>query len=108
MSDRHIVTDAQILSKWSENPSVKCISKDLDISYNKVLKALSSNGIVINETHQKIMQYYEQGMSAKEISGVMRMNTNVVQSYLPRVRPAYNVNQSKNAQKIMRWRESKK
>lgn len=54
------------------------------------------------------MQYYEQGMSAKEISGVMRMNTNVVQSYLPRVRPAYNVNQSKNAQKIMRWRESKK
>ena len=51
------VTDKEILRTWNENKSIKAVSKSLNISYQKVLKSLSSNGIIINNTHQKIMDY---------------------------------------------------
>ena len=99
------VTDKEILRTWNENKSIKAVSKSLNISYQKVLKSLSSNGIIINNTHQKIMDYYNQGKSIQEISEIMKMNIKVIQSYLPRVRPIYNVNQSQNALRIKKFRQ---
>ena len=99
------VTDKEILRTWNENKSIKAVSKSLNISYQKVLKSLSSNGIIINNTHQKIMDYYNQGKSIQEISEIMKMNIKVIQSYLPRVRPIYNVNQSQNALRIQKFRQ---
>ena len=99
------VTDKEILRTWNENKSIKAVSKSLNISYQKVLKSLSSNGIIINNTHQKIMDYQNQGKSIQEISEIMKMNIKVIQSYLPRVRPIYNVNQSQNALRIQKFRQ---
>lgn len=107
MDVRHIVTDEEIITEWNDVQTIKGVAKKLDISYHKVLKSLSSNNIIINDVHQKIMEYYNQGKSIHEISEIIHISDKVVQAYLPRTRPAYNVNQSSNALKIMHWRESK-
>ena len=107
MNVRHIVTDEEIITEWNDVQTIKGVAKKLDISYHKVLKSLSSNNIIINDVHQKIMEYYNQGKSIHEISEIIHISDKVVQAYLPRTRPAYNVNQSSHALKIMHWRESK-
>lgn len=71
-------------------------------------KSLSSLGIIVNNTHAKITQYHKEGKSANEIADLMNMNVNVVKAYLPRNRPQYKVNQSKNALAVQRSKERHK
>ena len=102
------ISDDDILAAWKRYGTVKSVSLNLGISYNKVLKALSTKGIIISPTHKKILDFYNQGKTTAEIADLLKMNEKVVKSYIPRTRPQYNVNQSENALKIKNWRESKK
>ena len=63
---------------------------------------------MINETHALILKYYKNGMSLSEIAKQIRVNIKTVQSYLPRIRPVYGENRSKNAIKINEWHIKRK
>lgn len=54
------------------------------------------------------MYLSKEGKSAIEISDLMNMNVNVIKAYLPRNRPQYKVNQSKNALAVQRSKERHK
>ena len=96
--------DEKILELYDEFGSIKAVSKRTRCSWNRVVKSLSTSGVVINPTHALILQYYEKGLSPSEIANQMEINVKTVQAYLPRVRPVYGGNLSKNALKIKRWR----
>ena len=95
MSESEPITDQEILSYWDSIKSVRGVAIKLGISWQRVIKSLSSLGIITNNTHAKITQYYKEGKSANEIADIMNMNVNVVKAYLPCNRPQYKVNQSK-------------
>ncbi len=98
--------DAQILDLYNEFGSIKAVSKKTRYSWNRVVKSLSSSGVVINPTHALILQYHEKGLSSLEIANQMEISVKTVQAYLPRVRPVYGENLSKNALKIKKWRKN--
>ena len=74
----------------------------------RVTKILSTNGIIINDTHAKILEYHKMGMSAEETAQKLYISKKTVERYLPAVRPVYKVNRSKNALRIAECRERKK
>lgn len=96
--------DKQIKELYDELGSVKAVSERTGCSWNRVVKSLSTSGVVINQTHALILNYYEKGLSPSEIANQMEINVKTAQAYLPRVRPVYGENLSKNALKIKRWR----
>lgn len=96
--------DKQIKELYDELGSVKAVSERTGCSWNRVVKSLSTSGVVINQTHALILNYYEKGLSPSEIANQMEINVKTTQAYLPRVRPVYGENLSKNALKIKRWR----
>ena len=98
--------DEKILELYDEFSSIKAVSKRTKCSWNRVVKSLSTSGVVINQTHALILNYYEKGLSPSEIANQMEINVKTVQAYLPRVRPVYGEDLSKNALKIKRWRGS--
>ena len=100
--------DEKILEAYKILKSVKAVHRETGYSWNRIVKSLSSSGVVINETHALILKYHEEGMSPLEISKQIGVNVKTVQSYLPRVRPVYGENRSKNAVKITEWRSKKK
>ena len=108
MSEIKSITDQEILSYWNSIKSVRGVAIKLGISWQRVIKGLSSLGIIVNNTHAKITQYHKEGKSANEIADLMNMNVNVVKAYLPRNRPQYKVNQSKNALAVQRSKERHK
>lgn len=108
MSEIKSITDQEILSYWNSIKSVRGVAIKLGISWQRVIKSLSSLGIIVNNTHAKITQYHKEWKSANEIADLMNMNVNVVKAYLPRNRPQYKVNQSKNALAVQRSKERHK
>lgn len=96
-----------ILETYAETGSVKATAQKVGCSWNRVTKILSSNGIVINETHALILKMHEAGKTAEEIAKQIGYSVKTVQAYIPTVRPYYNVNPSYNAVKIKRCRNKK-
>lgn len=96
--------DKQIKELYEKLGSVKAVSERTGCSWNRVVKSLSTSGVVINPTHALILEYYEKGLTPFQIANQMEINVKTVQAYLPRVRPVYGENLSKNALKIKRWR----
>lgn len=97
----------EICMTYDKIGSVKGTAKQLGISWNRILKVLSSNGYVLNDKHERILELHSQGKSAQEISTVVKLSIKTVQAYIPAQRPFYKYNQSKNAQNIARWRANK-
>ena len=87
--------------------SIKGTAKQLGISWNRVVKVLSSEGYILNDKHEQIIMLHNQGLSIQEIADKVKLSVKTVQSYVPAKRPFYKYNQSKNAQKIARWRANK-
>lgn len=100
--------DEEIFDAYKVLKSVRAVYKQTGYSWNRIVKSLSTSGIVINETHALILKYYKNGMSPSEISKQVGVNIKTVQSYLPRIRPVYGENRSKNAIKITEWRKRRK
>ena len=97
--------DKDICETFISTGSVRETSKEIGCSWNKVVKSLASSGVVINDTHGMILDMHDAGMTTHEISRKLSLNVKTVQAYLPRVRPVYGEDRSKNAEKIRKWRE---
>jgi DNA-binding NarL/FixJ family response regulator len=93
-----------IIDTFHETNSVKATAQHNHCSWNRVLKVLSTNGIIVNETHAIILDLYEKGMTVEQIAKQVDYNEKTVKSYLPSVRPYYGVNQSVNAKRIKKYR----
>lgn len=104
--ESNIVT--QILFLHSQGYSVKRISKELNVYWGRVAKILSTNGIIINDTHRKILELRKSGMPVNKIADVLNISPKTVDRYLPAVRPIYKVNRSDNAIRISLCRKRKK
>lgn len=101
-------TDKGIINLWKEYESVKGVERNCKYSRYKIIKCLTTHGYVLNETHQRILQLYEQGKTIEQISKSVGVGVRCVKTYLPRVRPEYGQHYSPNAKNIHRWREKKK
>lgn len=100
--------DQEILEAYKILKSVKAVCHDTGSSWNRIVKSLSSSGVVINETHTLILKYHEEGMSLAEIAKQVGVSVKTVQAYIPRVRPVYGENLSPNALRIKKSREKHK
>ncbi|MCR5539210.1 MAG: LuxR C-terminal-related transcriptional regulator [Ruminococcus sp.] len=97
----------EICRTYDKIGSIKGTATQLGISWNRITKVLSSNGYVLNDKHQRILELHKQGKSVQEIADSVKLSIKTVQSYIPAQRPFYKYKQSKNAQRIAQWRASK-
>ena len=97
-----------ILNEYKKSESIKATAQNTGCSWNRVVKVLSSNGILINNTHRRILELHEEGFPTKEIAKKLGMNEKTIKSYLPRQRPYYGVDMSENAKRIKKCREKTK
>ena len=100
--------DKDIYDAFRSTGSVRETAKEIGCSWNRVVKSLASSGVIISDTHVMILKMHDAGMGAQEISKQLSLNVKTVQAYLPRTRPAYGENRSKNAERIKEWRDRKK
>lgn len=98
-------SEEKILESYKILQSVKGTAKDTGYSWNRVVKALSSNGYILSETHAEILNKFKAGKNADEIAKEMSLSPKTVQAYLPRQRPVYNENMSVNALRVKQSRE---
>ena len=98
----------KILETYNRLGSIKATKIECGVSEYRIRKVLTAKGIVLNDTHQTILDLHEQGKSLEQIAEQVGLSKSVVQSYLPPKRPLYRVNQSKNALHIAEWRAKKK
>lgn len=99
--------DEKILSAFEEKQSITGVHKITGYNWQQIAKVLSTYGIVANDTHEIILNLYDRGKNAKEISEITGYAETTVHAYLPRVRPAYNENISENAKRIKKYRQNK-
>ena len=100
--------DEEILKAFNKSGSVKGAAEEIGCSWNRVIKSLSSSGVLINDTHEIILDLRDAGMTPDQIAKQVGISIKTVQAYLPRVRPVYGENRSKNAIKINEWRNKRK
>lgn len=100
--------DKDIYDTFRSTGSVRETAKEIGCSWNRVVKSLASSGVIISDTHVMILDMHDAGMSVHEIARQLSLNTKTVQAYLPRVRPVYGENRSKDAKRIKEWRDRKK
>lgn len=100
-------SESKIISEYKRLGSIKKTSSETGYSWNRVVKALSSHGYILSETHAEILDKYEKGTSVNKIASELNINAKTVQAYLPRVRPVYNEGQSINALRIKKCRKHK-
>ena len=97
-----------IVDLYGSLGNIKKIEKETGYSWNKIVKTLSTAGIVCNERHRKILELYNSGNSIEKIAEELEMSSRTVQCYLPRVRPVPGYCVSKNTQRIKEARQRKK
>lgn len=97
-----------VMFTFSQERSIRAAVRASGCSWHRVVKILSSNGVVINELHQKVMKLHEDGRSANEIAKILNTSERTIKAYLPRIRPNYGVNLSENAKRIKKCKEKKK
>ena len=100
--------DKDICDAYLSLGSIKKTAEHAGCSWNRVIKSLSSSGVLINDTHEIILDLRDAGMTPDQIAKQVGISIKTVQAYLPRVRPVYGENRSKNAIKINEWRNKGK
>ena len=98
----------KILETYNRLSSIKATKIECGVSEHRIRKVLTARGIVLNDTHQTILDLHEQGKSPEEIAEQVGLSKSVVQSYLPPKRSLYRIDQSKNALHIAEWRAKKR
>lgn len=102
-----IKSDEIIMKSYEKHQTVKGVVEETGFSWNKIVKSLSSNGVVVNDTHRLILNLWVSGADVQQIAEQVGISIGTVKSYLPRVRPVYGENRSRNAEKIRKWRKNK-
>lgn len=100
--------DKEILDAYKLKKSIKATVAHTGYSWNRVVKSLSSNGIILNDTHQKIIDLYNHKIPVCDIASQLKISTKTAESYIPRTRPVYNESPSPNAMRIRKCRDGKK
>lgn len=67
-------SEEKILESYKILQSVKGTAKDTGYSWNRVVKALSSNGYILSETHAEILNKFKVGKNADEIAKEMSLS----------------------------------
>lgn len=98
----------EIIAAFKSCGTITGVCEKVGCSHHRVKKILSSNGIVINDTHYLILKYAEEGKTPEEISKMTGLSVKTVNAYLPAVRPYYLVNPSENAKRVERSKQRKK
>lgn len=106
MGDSAIVE--KILNTFEETQSIKRTAKEAECSWHRVVKILSSSGVLINETHRIILNFAEKGEAPEQIAKHTGYSVATVRAYLPAQKPFYKVNPSENAKRIKKCKEKKK
>lgn len=96
-----------MIKAFKETESIRAASRVAGCCWQRTVKILTSNGIVINEKHKLILELHEKGKSPEEIAKQIGCTVRTVKAYLPPKRPCYMINQSENAKMIKQWREIK-
>ena len=99
--------DKDIWDAYLSLGSINKTAKHVGCSWNRVIKSLSSSDILINDTHEIILDLCESGMTPEQIAKQVGISVKTVQAYLPRVRPVYGENLSDTAKRIRKCREKK-
>ena len=99
--------DEQIIEAFKEMQTVTGTHRKTGYNWQQIAKVLSTHSIVANNTQALILKLYDKGKNVKEISKLTGYAESTVVAYLPRVRPVYNENPSKNAQRIKKYRQRK-
>lgn len=99
-------TDA-ILKAYGETESIRGTKIKAGCSWQRVVKVLSTEGIIANETQRIILDLYDQCTPIDVIAKTVGCAESTVSSYLPRRRPIYNENPSENAVRIKKCRAKK-
>lgn len=94
----------EILRVFGKTGKIKETAEKVGCSWNRVIKVLSSNGVLVNDLHAKILDLHKDGKTPEEIAEITQKNIKTIQAYLPATRPYYNVNESDNAIRIKRHR----
>ena len=97
----------KILQSYKHFQSVRGVAKDTGYSWNRIVKALSTSGIILNKSHARILELYKSGKTISQIAKETNLSKRTVQCYLPRTRPIYGENQSENAKRIVKHRTKK-
>ena len=97
----------RILEAYKECQTITGIHKITGYHWQRIAKTLSTAEIIVNSTQALILDLYEKGKTIDEISKSTGFARSTVFSYLPRSRPAYMENRSKNALKIEKCRKNK-
>ena len=97
----------RILEAYRESQTLNGIRKITGCSWQRIAKTLSTEGIIVNETQSVVINLYQQGKHPSDISSETGFSLSTVMAYLPRVRPAYMENRSKNAMRIEKCRRKK-
>lgn len=99
------ISDKQIVEYYKTCESYHLTAMCLGVSVDKVLKALSTAGITINETHARVLDLNSKGLIPQQIAEELLLSVASVMRYLPRKRPEYNIkNASDNAIRIRKFR----
>lgn len=100
--------EERICKVYDDLHGIKRTAAEVGVSWYRVVKILSTHGYVLHDNHRKILALSDSGMTPEQIAATLKMNVNVVKTYLPAVRPIYRgQNQSPNAKKIAEWRAAK-
>lgn len=86
--------------------SIKGIAQCTGYSHHKVSKTLSDNGIILTENQEIILKLFDDGKNIDEIIKITGLSRKTVYKYLPRVKPPYMENRSKNALRIEKCRKN--
>lgn len=83
------------------------VARRLSISQQKCRKILMEEGKYPNKYIERITPLLEQGKSIDEVAKILGISRSAVFSYLPYKNKGYNMNQSENALKILKFRKNK-
>lgn len=98
----------EIVKSYKTGIPVKEIAKVGEISYNKVIKLLVTEGVYTSDTYDKIKDLRAEGKSEREISDICGLGKSAMWQYTPYTRGIYNSeNPTENAIKIREWRARK-
>lgn len=98
-----MVKSQEIIAAYSRIGSITGVVRSLGVSYHRVRKVLSTNGYVLNEYHERILELHRAGASWEEIAADVGLSVATVRSYLPGVRATYMDVPSK----VTEWRRKK-
>ena len=98
-----------VIKIYEEKQTINEVARILKISSQKVRRLLINSGHIQSEKSRQILYYISCGLSNKEIANKLEISVKTLNSYLPYRKCVYKQNTcSYNAEKIRKWRKSKK